>query len=213
MLSLKNSLAVLRKTNALLDGHFVLSSGLHSPSYVQCAKLLSFPHKAEKFTKSLASKIKRKYKNIDLILAPAMGGVIIGYEIGRLLKKETIFCERINGKFTLRRGFNIKKGAKVLIIEDVITTGKSSLECVKLIKSANAKLLGFASIIDEKPKSFAFAFLINLTHSKLDFPVVITSSIIKTLDPFLILNPLLNLNLPLTRSQKIVSFFKSLPIS
>ena len=82
--------------------------------------------------KSLAIKIKKKYKNIDLILAPAMGGVIIGYEIGKLLKKETIFCERVNGKFKLRRGFNIKKGANVLIIEDVITTGKSSLECVKL---------------------------------------------------------------------------------
>jgi orotate phosphoribosyltransferase len=77
-----------------------------------------------------------------------MGGVIIGYEIGKLLKKETIFCERVNGKFILRRGFNIRKGSKVLIIEDVITTGKSSLECVKLIKKANAKLIGFASIID-----------------------------------------------------------------
>ena len=81
-----------------------------------------------------------------------MGGVIIGYEIGKLLKKETIFCERVNGKFKLRRGFNIKKGAKVLIIEDVITTGKSSLECVQLIKKAKAKLLGFASIIDRSTK-------------------------------------------------------------
>ena len=81
-----------------------------------------------------------------------MGGVIIGYEIGKLLKKETIFCERVNGKFILRRGFNIRKGSRVLIIEDVITTGKSSLECVKLIKKANAKLLGFASIIDRSTK-------------------------------------------------------------
>ena len=81
-----------------------------------------------------------------------MGGVIIGYEIGKLLKKETIFCERVNGKFTLRRGFNIKKRSKVLIIEDVITTGKSSMECVKLIKKANATLLGFASIIDRSTK-------------------------------------------------------------
>ncbi|MDP0947232.1 phosphoribosyltransferase family protein, partial [Klebsiella pneumoniae] len=89
--------------------------------------------------------IKKKYRKIDLILAPAMGGVIIGYEIGKLLKKETIFCERVNGKFILRRGFNIRKGSRVLIIEDVITTGKSSLECVKLIKKANAKLIGFAS--------------------------------------------------------------------
>ena len=152
MLSLKNSLVVLKKTNALLEGHFVLSSGLHSSKYIQCAKLLSFPVLADKICKSLANKIKKKYKNIDLILAPAMGGVIIGYEIGKILKKETIFCERVNGKFKLRRGFNIKKGTKVLIIEDVITTGKSSLECVMLIKKAKATLLGFASIIDRSTK-------------------------------------------------------------
>ena len=152
MLSLKNSLAVLRKTDALLDGHFVLSSGLHSPSYVQCAKLLSFPNKSEKFTRSLANKIKRKYKNIDLILSPAMGGIVIGYEVGRILKKETIFCERVNGTFKLRRGFKIKKKSRVLIIEDVITTGKSSLECVKLIKKSNAILLGFACLIDRSEK-------------------------------------------------------------
>ena len=152
MLSLKKSLNILKKTDALLEGHFVLSSGLHSSKYIQCAKLLSFPFLADQICKSLANKIKKKYKNIDLILAPAMGGVIIGYEIGKLLKKETIFCERVNGKFKLRRGFNIKKGSKVLIIEDVITTGKSSLECVKLIKKANAKLLGYASIIDRSTK-------------------------------------------------------------
>ena len=170
MLSLKNSLAVLRKTNALLDGHFVLSSGLHSPSYVQCAKLLSFPNKSEKFTKSLANKIKQTFKNIDLILSPAMGGIVIGYEIGRVLKIETIFCERVNGKFTLRRGFNIKKGTKVLIIEDVITTGKSSLECVKLIKKANAKLLGFASIIDRSTKKSLKIKTGITSHLKIEVP-------------------------------------------
>ena len=148
MLSLKNSLAVLRKTDALLDGHFVLSSGLHSPSYVQCAKLLSFPNKSKKFTKSLASKIKKTFKNIDLILSPAMGGIVIGYEIGRVLKKETIFCERVEGNFKLRRGFYIKKNTRVIIIEDVITTGKSSLECAKLIKKSGAILLGFSCLID-----------------------------------------------------------------
>ena len=148
MLSLKNSLAVLRKTNALLEGHFVLSSGLHSPSYVQCAKLLSNPDKASKICLTLSKKIKKKIKKIDIILSPAMGGIIIGYEIGKLLKKETIFCERVSGKFVLRRGFNIKKRSKVLIVEDVITTGKSSLECVKLIKKSGAILAGFACIID-----------------------------------------------------------------
>ena len=148
MLSLKNSLEVLRKTNALLEGHFVLSSGLHSPMYIQCAKLLSHPGVSKNLCKSLSKKIKRKFKKIDLILSPAMGGIIIGYEIGRLLNKETIFAERVNGKFSLRRGFTIKKNSKVLIIEDVITTGKSSLECVKLINKSKAKLLGFATIIN-----------------------------------------------------------------
>ena len=152
MLSPKKSLDILRKTDALLEGHFVLSSGLHSSRYVQCAKLLSFPHLAEKICKSLASKVKKRFKKIDLILAPALGGIVIGYEIGRILKKETIFCERIKGKFILRRGFKIKKGSKVLIMEDVITTGKSSMECVKLIKQNEAKLIGFACLIDRSSK-------------------------------------------------------------
>ena len=144
----KKSLNILKKTNALLEGHFVLSSGLHSSKYIQCAKLMSFPHLAKDICLSLSKKINKKYKKIDIILAPAMGGVVIGYEIGRLLKKETIFCERINGKFKLRRGFTIKKNSNVLIIEDVITTGKSSLECVQLIRKSKSKLVGFASLID-----------------------------------------------------------------
>jgi len=152
MLSLKDSLAVLKRTNALLEGHFVLSSGLHSSKYVQCAKLLSFPHLANEICISLSKKIKKNFKKIDLILSPAMGGVIIGYEIGKLLKKETIFCERVSGNFTLRRGFLIKKNTRVLIVEDVITTGKSSLECIKLIKKSKAKLIGFACIIDRSNK-------------------------------------------------------------
>ena len=97
MLSLKDSLVVLKKTKALLEGHFVLSSGLHSPKYVQCAKLLSKPSYASMMSESLASKIKKKFKKIDIILSPAMGGIIIGYDIGRILNKETIFCERVKG--------------------------------------------------------------------------------------------------------------------
>ncbi|MDA9733601.1 orotate phosphoribosyltransferase [Candidatus Pelagibacter sp.] len=170
MLSHKKSLNILKKTNALLEGHFVLSSGLHSSKYIQCAKLLSFPNLADKICKSLANKIKKKFKKIDLILAPAMGGVIIGYEIGKLLKKETIFCERVNGKFMLRRGFNIKKGARVLIIEDVITTGKSSLECVKLINKSKAKLIGFASIIDRSTKQSLKINSRIISHLKIDVP-------------------------------------------
>jgi orotate phosphoribosyltransferase len=99
-----------------------------------------------------------------------MGGVIIGYEIGKLLKKETIFCERVNGKFILRRGFSIKKNVNVLIIEDVITTGKSSLECVKLIKKAKAKLVGFASIIDRSDKKTLKIKNKIISHLKIDVP-------------------------------------------
>ena len=170
MLSLKNSLAVLKKTEALKEGHFVLSSGLHSPQYVQCAKLLSFPNKATKICKSLASKIKRKFKKIDIILAPAMGGVIIGYEIGKILNIETIFCERVNGKFKLRRGFNIKPKSKVLIIEDVITTGKSSIECTKIIKKSKSTLVGFACIIDRSNKNHIKIKKTIISQVKLEIP-------------------------------------------
>ena len=171
MLSLKNSLAVLKKTNALLEGHFVLSSGLHSSKYIQCAKLLSFPYLAKNICFSLSKKIKKNFKNFNLILSPAMGGIIIGYEIGRLLKKETIFCERVKGKFTIRRGFNIKKGSKVLIIEDVITTGKSSLECVNLIKKSKAKLVGFACIIDRSDKKNLKIKNKIISHIKINVPL------------------------------------------
>jgi orotate phosphoribosyltransferase len=170
MLSHKKSLNILKKTNALLEGHFVLSSGLHSSKYIQCAKLLSFPHIANKICLSLSKKIKKSFKKIDLILAPAMGGVVIGYEIGRLLKKETIFCERVNGKFMLRRGFYIKKNSKVLIIEDVITTGKSSIECVKLISKFKGKLVGFASIIDRSTKKNLKIKRKIISHMKLKVP-------------------------------------------
>ena len=171
MLSHKKSLNILRKTDALLEGHFVLSSGLHSSKFIQCAKLLSYPHLAEKICKSLANKIKKNFSKFDLILSPAMGGIVIGYEIGRILKKETIFCERVRGKFTLRRGFKIKKGSKVLIVEDDITTGKSSIECVKLIKKAKAKLIGFASIIDRSNKRNLKIKSKIISQLKIDVPV------------------------------------------
>jgi len=187
MLSHKKSLNILKRTNALLEGHFVLSSGLHSAKYVQCAKLLSYPYLAKDICLSLSRKIYKKFKKIDLILSPAIGGIIIGYEIGRLLKKETIFCERVNGKFNIRRGFKIKKKSKVLIIEDVITTGKSSLECTKLIKKSGAKLLGFACIIDRSNKK-------NLK---------IKQKIISHL----------KINVPTYKKNKLPTFLKSIPIS
>jgi orotate phosphoribosyltransferase len=148
MLSLKESLKILKATKALIEGHFILSSGLHSSKYVQCAQLMSKPYMAGKVCESLAEKIKNELIDFDLILSPAMGGIIIGYEIGKILKKETIFSERVNGEFQLRRDFKIKNGSKVLVIEDVITTGKSSLECSKLIEKNNGIIIGYACIID-----------------------------------------------------------------
>ena len=148
MLSLKESLKILRETNALIEGHFILSSGLHSPKYVQCAQLMSKPNQAAKICGSLAKKIVSEFRDFDLILSPAMGGIIVGYELGKILKKQTIFSERVNGEFKLRRDFQIRKGTKVLIVEDVITTGKSSLECSKLVKENNANIIGYACIID-----------------------------------------------------------------
>ena len=189
MLSPKKSLNILKKTNALLEGHFVLSSGLHSSKYIQCAKLLSFPHLAEKICKSLALKIKKNFKKIDLVLAPAMGGIIIGYEIGKILKKETIFCERVKGKFTLRRGFKIKSGCKVLIIEDVITTGKSSIECAQLIKKAKAKVLGYATIIDRSSKKSLKIKKKIISHLKIDFPTYKKSQLPKNLASVKITTP------------------------
>ena len=153
MLSYNESLKILKETNALLDGHFVLSSGLHSAQYVQCAKLLSFPKKAEIICSSLSEKIKEVYKEIDLILSPAIGGIVVGYEIGRQLGIETIFAERSNGELDLRRGFKIHENSKVLIVEDVITTGKSALECSKLVKSAKAEVIGYSCIIDRSNKN------------------------------------------------------------
>jgi orotate phosphoribosyltransferase len=148
MLSLEESLKILKETNALIEGHFILSSGLHSSKYVQCAQLMSKPDQAIKICESLAKKIKKEFNDFNLILSPAMGGIIVGYEVGKILNKQTIFSERVNEKFKLRRDFQIKKGDKVLIVEDVITTGKSSMECSKLVALNNAIIVGYACIID-----------------------------------------------------------------
>jgi len=153
MLSYKESLKILKETNALLEGHFILSSGLHSREYIQCAKLLSHPQKAKIICSSLVEKIKNFLSKIDIILSPAIGGIVVGYEIGRQLNLETIFAERIDKKLTLRRGFSIPKDSKVLIVEDVITTGKSALECSEIITTNKANLVGYACIIDRSNDS------------------------------------------------------------
>ena len=148
MLSYNESLKILKETNALLEGHFILSSGLHSDQYVQCAKLLSYPKKAEIICAALAEKIKNNFNKIDIVLSPALGGIVVGYEIGKQLNIQTIFAERENGKLVLRRGFTILPDSNVLIVEDVITTGKSALECSEIVKINKANLVGFACIIE-----------------------------------------------------------------
>ena len=148
MLSYNESLKILKETEALLEGHFILSSGLHSKQYIQCAKLLSHPKEAEIICSSLCEKIKEKFGSIDIILSPALGGVVVGYEIGRQLRIVTIFAERVNGNLTLRRNFELKPNSNVLIVEDVITTGKSAIECSNIVKMNKANLLGFACIVD-----------------------------------------------------------------
>jgi len=152
MLSYEESLKILKETNALLEGHFILSSGLHTKQYIQCAKLLSYPKKAEIICSSLCKKIKKKIDKIDIILSPAIGGIVVGYEVGRQLSLETIFAERSEGELILRRGFKIPNNSNVLIVEDVITTGKSALECAKIIEKNKSRVAGYACIVDRSGK-------------------------------------------------------------
>ena len=148
MLSYKESLKILKETNALLEGHFILSSGLHSKQYIQCAKLLSHPKQAKIICSSLKEKINANLNNVDIVLSPAIGGIVVGYEIACQLNVKSIFAERVENKFTLRRGFVIPKNSNVLIVEDVITTGKSILECTKMVKQNESNVIGYACIIN-----------------------------------------------------------------
>ncbi len=139
-------LNILEESGALLEGHFLLTSGRHSNRYVQCAKVLRYPDKAEKILKPVADRLKEL--NLDLVVGPAMGGIIVAYEIGRQLGLEAIFTERVDGEMKLRRGFEIKAGSRVAICEDVVTTAKSSLEVKRLLESLGAEVVALASIID-----------------------------------------------------------------
>lgn len=134
---------------AILTGHFILSSGLHSDTYLQCARVLMNPARAGRLCAALADKVKAEVRTpIDMVIAPAMGGVVVGYEMGRQMGVDTIFCEREAGVFTLRRGFDIPEGANILLVEDVVTTGKSSLETVECINRHGGKVVAEASLID-----------------------------------------------------------------
>ncbi|AHC39592.1 orotate phosphoribosyltransferase [Ehrlichia muris] len=135
------------KIGVIISGHFVLSSGLHSDTYVQCARLFENPVIAIRFCSLLAKKISTVLPNIDLIVSPAIGAITVGYEIARQLGVNSVFCERVNGLFTLRRGFEIKKGSKVLVMEDVITTGKTSMEVVNCVRKNGGTVVAGAALV------------------------------------------------------------------
>ena len=138
-----------RDADALLEGHFILSSGLRSSRYLQCARVLMDPARAERIARALADKLPDQLRReIDLVVSPAMGGVIIGHEMGRALGKPAIFVERPQGTFELRRGFRIEPSQKVLLVEDVVTTGLSSREAIAAVERAGGRVIGAASIVD-----------------------------------------------------------------
>jgi len=138
-----------RQAGALLEGHFLLSSGLHSPVYLQCARVLQNPGRAALLCEALADMVREKIgEDIDLVVSPAMGGVVVGYEMARQLGVDGIFTERVEGEILLRRGFEIPPGARVLMVEDVITTGLSSRECIACIKKAGGNVVGAASLVN-----------------------------------------------------------------
>lgn len=135
-----------KKSGALLEGHFKLTSGLHSSVYLQCALVLQFPEKAEAFARAIADQYKGK--QIELVASPAIGGLIIGHEVARALGARFIWTERQDGEMTLRRGFSVRPGEKTLVVEDVVTTGGSTRETIGALKKAGASVIGAASIID-----------------------------------------------------------------
>ncbi|HTL71290.1 MAG TPA: orotate phosphoribosyltransferase [Candidatus Eisenbacteria bacterium] len=150
----KEVLSIFKTENALLNGHFLLSSGLHSPNYMQCALVLQKPWIADLLCKALAKKLKGV--KIDVVVGPALGGMIVSHEMGRALKVRSIFAERVEGAFALRRGFKLKRNERVLVVEDVITTGKSSYEVIELVKADGAKLAAVASLVDRSDGAAIF---------------------------------------------------------
>ena len=141
---------IFKKSDTLLEGHFLLSSGKHSNRYVQCAKVLRFPQYAEQVLSTVVEQIKDL--DIDLVVGPAMGGVIVSYELGRQLNKETVFTERKDGVMELRRGFEVKPGAKIIIAEDVVTTGKSTIETKEALEKLGREVIGVACIANRTSK-------------------------------------------------------------
>jgi orotate phosphoribosyltransferase len=142
-------LAEFRAAEALLDGHFILSSGLRSPRYLQCARVLMDPARAERLARALADKLPAEIRDgIEAVVSPAMGGVIIGHEMGRALKKPAMFVERPDGEFELRRGFSLEPGTRVLMVEDVVTTGLSSREAIAAVRQAGGDVIAEAALVN-----------------------------------------------------------------
>ena len=142
-------LAEFRAAQALLDGHFILSSGLRSPRYLQCARVLMDARRAERLARALAGKIPAEAREqIEAVVSPAMGGVIIGHEMGRALDRPAMFVERPDGEFQLRRGFSLEPGTKVLVVEDVVTTGLSSREAIDAVRQAGGEVIAEAALVD-----------------------------------------------------------------
>lgn len=154
----KDVLKIFDKYNALLSGHFKLSSGLHSEKYLQCALVLQYPDVAEKLSKALAERFSKE--KVDLVIGPALGGITLAYEVARAFKVRGLFTERQEGKMVLRRGFSINKGEKVLVVEDVITTGGSTKEVIEVVKSLGGIVVGVGSIVDrsDNPVDFGARF-------------------------------------------------------
>jgi orotate phosphoribosyltransferase len=151
----KQVLEILQKYGAILSGHFRLSSGLHSGKYLQCALALQYPNLAEKLGSQLASKFKFRESNIDAVVSPAIGGIIVGQEVARAFGCRALFCEREEGKMKLRRGFEIKRGEKIVIVEDVITTGGSVKEIVEIVKGRGGKVEGIGAVVDRSQPSLS----------------------------------------------------------
>lgn len=136
---------------AILKGHFILSSGLHSDTYMQCARVMMDGKRGERMCKALAAKVREAgFGQIDMVVAPAMGGVIVGYELARQLDVEGMFCERQEGVFTIRRGFSFPEGARILMVEDVVTTGKSSIEAMECVRAHGGIVIGEACLVDRR---------------------------------------------------------------
>lgn len=154
MLSKEKVLAEFEKTNGILTGHFQLTSGRHSDTYMQCAKLFEHPEASEKLCAALAHKLKDLH--IDSVASPAVGGIIMGYEMARQFKVRNIFAERVDGKMTLRRGFSVEKGERFLVAEDVVTTGGSLSEVIELLKELGAEVVACCSIVDRSNGSVQF---------------------------------------------------------